>query len=115
MTVRASCHCGNVQIKIQHLVAVLHSCNCSICHRYAALWGFHKVAQVFIEVGDFALSRYRWGDEMIDFYFCSHCGSTTHYLALKKSKIDRLAINYRLFEPDIYKDLAIKKIDGASF
>ncbi len=115
MAISASCHCGNVQIKTPKPVDIIHSCNCSICKRYAALWGFHKVGQVLIEIGDFELSSYRWGDEMIDFNFCSHCGSITHYLALEKSNIDRLAINYRLFDREIYKAIPINKIDGASW
>ena len=115
MTYTASCHCGNVQLKIEKMASSISSCNCSICSRYAALWGYHSSEQVLIELGEFGLKSYRWGDEMIDFFACSHCASITHSITLEKSKMDRLAINYRMFDLKLYQDLTVNKIDGASW
>ncbi len=112
---KASCHCGNIQIKIEQKVDTLNRCNCSICRRYAALWGFHTCKQVTIEATSSAINRYIWGDEMIEFCFCSSCGCVTHYKTLAKAKTDRLAVNYRMFDHVVYQELPINEIDGASW
>ena len=41
-TVELSCHCGEVKLILPHFVDVVTDCNCSICYRYAALWGYYE-------------------------------------------------------------------------
>lgn len=39
---KASCHCGKVRIEIGTLPATVTDCNCSLCRRYGALWGYYR-------------------------------------------------------------------------
>ena len=49
----ASCHCGAVQIEVDHTPPSLTQCTCSICRRYAALWAYYtrKTARVHAATG----------------------------------------------------------------
>ncbi|WP_299494559.1 aldehyde-activating protein [uncultured Shewanella sp.] len=111
----ASCHCGNVQVAVDTLPDTITSCNCSICRRTAALWGYYPQAQVSVTVTTEPLQTYRWGDEYIDFHRCGKCGCMTHYTCRPKAEMDRVGVNYRLFDNEVVQQLAVRRIDGASF
>ena len=108
-----SCHCGNVKITVNHAPETLLSCNCSICHRYGALWGYYTTEEVSITVESRPTGTYRWGDETTDFHHCPSCGCMTHYTCTEKIDDSRVAANFRLTG---YKEIAsipIRRFDGA--
>ncbi len=107
------CHCGNVTISIPESPKTLTSCNCSICSRYASLWGYYTEKQVVVTAGKCGLKSYAWGDEHIDFHHCKNCGCITHYTSRDISKSDRVGVNFRMFEPELLKDIPVRLFDGA--
>lgn len=110
---QGGCHCGNVQITLEKLPETLTSCNCSVCSRYAALWGYYREAQVSIIEGELGASRYCWGDKYIEFHHCNNCKCITHYISTGKAKVDKVGINFRMFEPNLIKPIKIRHFDGA--
>jgi len=109
---KGQCHCGNVTLTIPYLTKTGTECNCSICSRYASVWGYFTDKEVDVEVGKYGISHYCWGDKDILFHHCKKCGCITHYSSNTPDS-DRVAVNYRMFDPAIIKLLPIRLFDGA--
>lgn len=107
------CHCGNVTLTIRRLTNVATKCNCSLCRRYAALWGYPTEPEVNIAVGKYELKSYEHGDKCISFQHCSNCGCVTHYTSTPQSRSDRVAVNYNMFSGDLIEAIRIRYFDGA--
>ena len=110
---KSSCHCGAVKIEISELPETLIQCTCSICRRYAALWGHltRRTAKVSFVPG--SVSAYMWNDKVIEFYRCNTCGCVTHYEGIAKTENERLSVNFRMFLPAEYEGLEVRTFDGA--
>lgn len=111
--IKGSCHCGNIQLSIPELTETATSCNCSICSRYGAIWGYFDESEVEVTVGSFGIHSYCHGDRSINFNRCSQCGCMTHYTMVEKEPDSKLAVNYRMFPSDLTAQLHIRLFDGA--
>jgi len=109
----ASCHCGNIKLKVEGLPETVTACNCSICHRLGAEWAYYQPAEVIISHTDQATKTYAWGDQYIDFHHCPNCGCATHYTTTEKCDSERVAINSRMFDYELIRDILVRKFDGA--
>ena len=111
------CHCGNVEISLARLPTSLTSCNCSICNRLGALWGYYKPGEVTVKLENDTTVEYKWGDEYIIFHHCPICGCATHYTTTEKLKNEhneeRVGINFRIFSLEEIKEIKVKRFDGA--
>ena len=110
---KLSCHCGSVRLTVSEAPETLTSCNCSICRRYASLWGYFSPEDVHIEVRDAELSSYQWAEEYLEFNFCSHCGCLTHYLTTEKVPTPKIGVNFRMAESQTLESIPVRKFDGA--
>ncbi|UJF16910.1 aldehyde-activating protein [Vibrio sp. SS-MA-C1-2] len=110
------CHCGNIKLSIQQLTETATSCNCSICIRYQALWGYFTESQVLLSIGLHGINHYCQGDKMINFYACPHCFCVTHYRSSTPTENSRFAVNYHLFDTQLiqHSTMKIKHFDGAN-
>ena len=61
MSIYAKCHCGRIEISVAELPEYLGHCNCSICRRYEALWGYYPPEVVTINSNGFRTASYIWG------------------------------------------------------
>ena len=76
-TYRGSCHCKAVRFAfVSEPITSGRRCNCSICARKGAVMSVRYVPREdFTELeGLDALSCYRWGDGLVNHYFCRVCG-----------------------------------------
>lgn len=110
--VNASCHCGGVLLAVTHLPTTVTICNCSICYRLGALWGYFTAADVVITQHS-SMNQYSRGGDELTFHTCSECGCTTHYTNAQKNGIQRVVINMRMVEPSITEAIPIRYFDGA--
>jgi hypothetical protein len=111
MSHEGSCHCGTIVVTIKDDPVEVTECNCSICRRTGALWTYAPPANVAVAgegVG------YMHGDRMLTFVHCPTCGVITHWSAVDPN-YDRMAINLRLFDPNLWEALPRKLVDGASW
>lgn len=115
MTISAKCHCGQIEIIVAELPEYLGHCNCSICRRYEALWGYYSPETVLIKLNGSGTSSYIWGDREVEFQRCENCGCITHYTTTVLFPESIAAVNFRMVEPSLYKHIFIKEIDGASY
>ncbi len=111
-THQGSCHCGAIKLELWDDPADAAECNCSLCRRIGALW--HHCSPTLVTVTGKA-AGYVQGDRSLTTWHCATCGIVTHWTALDDPTYDRMAVNLRLFDPALWKDLPRRKIDGASF
>jgi len=106
-----SCHCGAIRLTLRDTPTDAGECNCSICRRTAGLWHYCAPDKVSVE-GEAA--SYRQGDCALDLWHCQTCGCTTHWTATDPDYA-RMGVNLRMFEPEMWRDLPRRFIDGASW
>ncbi len=111
--IQGKCHCGNVKLSIHKLTDTGTSCNCSICSRYASIWGYFTEAEVNVSIGKYGITTYCYGDKMINFNHCTFCGCITHYTSINSGQEERLAVNYRMFSSEVLDQIKVRFFDGA--
>jgi hypothetical protein len=109
----ASCHCGLVRIEVRRAPRSVTSCNCSICRRYAALWAYYQRTSVRIKAPRTAQAGYAWKRRIRTYYRCRQCGCITHYSHTDGRPTATVAVNARMFEPDLLEKVTVRKFDGA--
>ncbi len=74
---RGSCHCGAVRFRFrsEEITRGLR-CNCSICVRKGTMMSTRYIPRAEFEAleGLEALAVYRFGDRLVNHYFCRTCG-----------------------------------------
>jgi hypothetical protein len=108
-----SCHCGAVRIEVSRRPRTLTDCNCSICHRYGALWAYYRPTSVGVFAARGSTSSYSWSRKLFRFVRCNTCGCVTHYERTKRSA-QPIGVNARNFEPRELGSPRIRRFDGAS-
>ena len=106
-----SCHCGRVHLVLRDEPTEVSECNCSICRRTAGLWHYCPPKSVTVEGEGVA---YQQGDRALDTWHCQACGCTTHWTPTDPN-YQRMGVNLRMFEPDLWRDLPRRLVDGASY
>ena len=110
---QAICHCGAVSVSIPRAPEKITNCNCSICRRYGALWGYFESSDVSVDARAGSTDEYSWGEKSIAFVRCKSCGCVTHWRPLQGRKSLRMGVNVRLFEPEQIGPVTIRLLDGA--
>lgn len=108
-----TCHCGAVRFELKRRPDRLVSCNCSYCRRSGALWAHEAIENVACSYVEDAVVRYIWGDRMLAFISCAHCGCTTHYETLDPQKHPRMAVNCNMVDPGAIAGIPVRRFDGA--
>jgi len=109
---QASCHCGSIKIDIPRKPRTLTSCNCSICRRTGGLWAYYKAAEVRVHAPRGSTDSYVWGDRALRLIRCATCGCVTHWTGI--SQRERMGVNCRNLDPEVTKNVRIRRFDGAS-
>jgi hypothetical protein len=112
--ITATCHCGSVRLEVDEKPESLTECNCSICHRYGALWAYYTRQTARMLSAPELMQAYLWGDRIIEFYHCKNCGCITHYEDVEKNPDSRIAVNTRMMPPEEIAGISVRKFDGAS-
>jgi len=106
------CACGTVRVALARLPDYINQCDCSVCLRLGAAWGYFHPRDVTV-IGE--TDRFIRGDvaePYIAYHFCPACGSSTHWTALPNGPSERTGVNMRLFEPDGLEGLEVRFSDG---
>lgn len=75
----ATCHCGRVQVQLPSKPTILNECNCTVCYKYGALWGYFQRSDIVVTTtGDAKLQAYiredKGRDGVLSFNRCGICG-----------------------------------------
>src|SRR3954449_4902631 len=95
-----SCHCGNVRIEVEKRPAFVNECNCTLCSKTGACWGYYHPSQVRVSGPADGYVRKDKQDPAVEIQFCGQCGTTTHFMltesAAAKFGNEMMGVNMRL-------------------
>jgi hypothetical protein len=83
-----SCHCGRIRIALERRPDFIHECNCTMCSKTGARWGYFHPSEVTVAGSGTGYCREDKDDPNAQLHFCPTCGSTTHFV-LTASAISR--------------------------
>ena len=113
---RGSCHCGAVRFRFRsEPITTGCRCNCSICVRKSAVMSSRYIAPEEFEelIGTETLRVYRFGDAVVNHYFCGVCGIYPFHDWTGKPGHYR--VNLGCLEDVDPLSLQIQLLDGRSF
>ena len=114
-----SCHCGEIRIALPRPPDIIHACNCSLCSKAGADWGYYDPTEVSVTGQGAAYVRPDREDPGAAIHFCRTCGSTTHF-TLTPAAVARfgdrvLGVNMRLAEPGALAGVELRFPDGRAW
>ncbi|RMY67880.1 hypothetical protein D0864_11480, partial [Hortaea werneckii] len=72
--IHSKCHCGAITLTASRLPDHMNVCQCTMCRRCGAAWGYYSPREVQIGIPSHATTRqYIWGDGDQAFNFCERC------------------------------------------
>ena len=83
----------------------------SICSKLCTRWAYYTPDQVSV-TGE--TIGYVQGDRTLATHHCPTCGCTTHWTPVDPA-YPRMAVNLRMFDPELWHDLPRRFIDGTSY
>ncbi len=89
---KLSCLCCEVNIEISKKPDYINECNCTLCSKSGARWGYFHPSEVDVEGKTQGYSRQDKADPSAEIHFCQTCGATTHF-TLTESAISRFGKN----------------------
>jgi len=111
--ITGSCHCGAIQFSVPRKPEWLTECNCSICRRIGAKWAHFNRDEVEISAPDNGTIAYIQGDKTLAAHTCRQCGCTTYWLGLDPDANGRMAVNFRMCNPNEIAGIPVRHFDGA--
>jgi hypothetical protein len=78
-----SCLCGQVHVTVQTRPEYVNECNCTLCSKTGARWGYFHPSEVGIDGSTKGYCRTDKDDPNAEVHFCAECGSTTHFILTK--------------------------------
>jgi hypothetical protein len=112
--IEGACHCGAVRWSFEGVPDSATACNCTVCRRYGALWGYEFENEGIRVAGPTQV--YVRGTE-IGFHFCPTCGCVAYWRALKARDDGRrrMGVNLRLAEPEAVASIQVEHFDGLNW
>lgn len=109
---KGSCPCGGVTVTLPRKPEYLNSCDCTLCFRLGALWGYYDPAEVTVEGETKPFTRTDLGEIWLDTNFCPTCSATVSWTARRELPRPRMGVNMRLFDPDELVGLPVRFPNG---
>jgi hypothetical protein len=113
------CHCGCVCVRTAKRPDFIHDCNCTLCQKTGAIWGYFPPSEVTVEGTTAGYSRDDKAEPGVSIRFCSQCGSTTHFelteAAIAKFGNTMLGVNMRLSDQSDLDGVELRYPDGRAW
>jgi hypothetical protein len=114
-----SCLCGAVTVATQTRPAFIHDCNCTLCTKSGARWGYFHPDEVAVAGQTRGYSRDDKDSPNAQIRFCPKCGATTHFVltegAVAKFGNTMMGVNMRLADPGDLAGIELRYPDGRSW
>ena len=95
-----TCTCGQVRIDVPKRPDFIHECNCTLCSKSGAQWGYFHPSDIGVDGTTKGFTRSDKEDPAAEIRFCETCGSTTHFVltpsAVAKFGDVQMGVNMRL-------------------
>lgn len=114
------CLCGAVSITIETRPEFINDCNCSLCRKAGAAWGYFAASCIEATGKTVAYTRRDKPVPAVDVHSCEICAATTHFVmtdTFKKQNenVDFAGVNMRLFDPDALEGIEVRYPDGKAW
>ena len=115
----ASCLCGQVRLALARRPDHINECNCLLCHKSGARWGYYHPSEVGIDGATGGYRRADKADPAADLRFCTTCGATTHFVltpsAVAKHGDSQMGVNMQLVDERDLAGIALRYPDGRAW
>lgn len=113
------CLCGAARIVLQRKPEFVHSCNCTLCAKTGARWGYFHPDQVTVSGPTKAFRRTDKDEPSAEVHSCATCGATTHFV-LTESAIaahgnSMMGVNMLLADPADLSGIQLRYPDGRNW
>ncbi len=114
-----TCLCGRVCISITKRPEFIHECNCTLCRKSGARWGYFHPSEAIVEGATRGYCRTDKADPSAEAHFCPGCGCTTHFVltatAMAKHGNAMMGVNMWLADPRELAGIELRFPDGAAW
>lgn len=116
----ASCICGSVAISIVRKPEFIHDCDCGLCRKAGAAWGYFTSSDVTVSGRTLPFVRTDKPGAAARVHSCGVCGATTHFDLTESFKAenpsaDQVGVNMRLFGRLDLDGVEVRYPDGANW
>jgi hypothetical protein len=111
-----SCLCGEIRVETAKRPDFIHECNCTLCSKSGARWGYFHPSEVTVSGETNGYSRDDKDDPAANIRFCPTCGVTTHFVltdsAVAKFGNSVMGVNMWLADESDLAGLELRYPDG---
>lgn len=114
-----TCLCGHVRLTVAR-PEYINECNCTLCRKAGARWGYFDPASVSIDGSTRGYRRADKDEPNAEVHFCAACGSTTHFV-LTEGAVARfggdtlMGVNMGLADPRDLAGIELRYPDGEAW
>jgi len=116
---KLSCHCGRIRLSLEKNPDFINECNCTLCSKAGARWGYFHPSEVGVEGAAATYCREDKDDPAAEIHFCAKCGSTTHFTltpsAVSKFGNSQMGVNMRLASEKDLAGIELRYPDGRAW
>lgn len=111
---KGECLCRKVQLEVGTPPEFINACNCKLCRRSGASWGYYMPSDVLVNGETSTYRRDDLGREPgAELHFCPTCGSVTHFVVIDPHQ-QGTGVNMRLFGQDELEGIEVRYYDTRS-
>ncbi len=114
-----SCLCGQVHVTVERQPDYINECNCTLCGKAGARWGYFPPSEVSLDGSTRGYRRADKEDPNAEVHFCPECGSTTHFVlterAVSKFGNTLMGVNMRLADGRDLSGVEVRYPDGRAW
>lgn len=116
---KLSCLCGQIRVETVKRPDYIHECNCTLCSKSGAQWGYFHPSEVRVEGEAEGYCREDKAEPGALLQFCASCGSTTHFV-MTASAVTRhgnvvIGVNMRLADEGDLSGIELRYPDGRAW
>jgi hypothetical protein len=114
MSLKGSCHCGQVSFEVEGNFEQVMECNCSHCSRKGYLLWFVPRSNLSLLSSESDLATYTFNKHVIKHQFCRKCGCAPLGFGTDRSGAAIAAVNVRCLEGLELSSIKRVPVDGRS-
>ena len=116
----ATCQCRSVKLELLNSPEFINDCNCSLCSRSKASWGYFKPSEVKVDGLTSTYVRPDRDRPAVEIHACQSCNNTTHWVLTHAYKEQhggnpQMGVNMSLFSQEGLRGIEIRFPDGAAW
>ena len=113
------CLCGQSHVETSNRPDFIHECNCTLCSKSGAQWGYFHPDEVSVSGETQGYSRADKDAPNAEIRFCAICGVTTHFVltegAIGKFGNTMMGVNMRLANAADLAGIELRFPDGRAW